>query len=193
MPRNLTVGMAAGVAAQELRPALFLQAMFKSGMLYVWSGMGTYTWGGHDYQGVGSLGSISTVEEGATVEARGITLNLSGIDPALLTDVLTDFKLGTPVVVYLGLFNPDGTMIADPAISWAGRMDQPTVNVSAETATISVNCENRLFDMNVAMDRRYTNEDQRLDHPDDRGFEFVNAIQELNIYWGKTPTNTNTA
>lgn len=192
MPRNLSSGMAAAVAAQELRPVLFVQAQFKSGMLYVWSGFGGYSWGGHTYTGVGSLGSVSTIEEGASVEAKGITLNLSGIDPTLLTDVLTDFKLGTSVVVYLGLFSPDGTLIADPVISWAGRMDQPSIDVGAETATISINCENRLFDMNVAVDRRYTNEDQRLDHTDDRGFEFVNAIQELNIYWGRAATNTNT-
>jgi hypothetical protein len=184
--------MATAVAAKSLLPALFLQAQFKSGMLYVWSGFGSYSWGGHTYIGVGSLGSISTVEESTNVEAKGITLNLSGIDPTLLTDVLTDFKLGTSVVIYLGLFNRDGSMIADPVISWAGRMDQPSIDVGAETATISINCENRLFEMNTAVDRRYTNEDQRLDHADDRGFEFVNAIQELNIYWGRTATNTNT-
>ena len=192
MPRNLSDGMASGVAAQELRPALFIQAQFKSGMVYVWSGFGGYAWGGHTYIGVGSLGSISTIEEGTRVEAKGITLNLSGIDPAMLASVLTDFILGTSVVIYLGLFNPNGTLIAAPVISWAGRMDQPSIDVAAETATISINCENRLFDMNVAVDRRYTNEDQHLDHPGDRGMEFVNSIQELNIYWGRTPTATNT-
>jgi len=183
--------MAAAVVAPELRPALFVQAQFRSGPLYVWSGFGTYTWNGHSWMGIGTLGSISTIEEGSTVEARGITLNLSGIDPALLSSVLGDFQLGTAVVVYLGLFTSAGALIADPVISWAGRMDQPLIDVGMETATITINCENRLFDLNIAVDRRYTNEDQHLDYPTDRGFEFVNAIQEQAIYWGRMPTNNN--
>jgi len=140
---------------------------------------------------VGSLGSISTIEEGSTVEAKGVTLTLSGIDATLLTGILTEFQVGLPVLVYLGLFDSSGSLIADPIVSWAGRMDQPTLDVDGTTATISIACENRLVDMNVAVDRRYTNEDQQLDHPGDRGFEFVNSIQEVMLYWGRSPSSHN--
>lgn len=37
-----------------------------------------------------------------TLEARGLTLTLSGIDTTLLPDVLGEFQTGTPVIVYLG-------------------------------------------------------------------------------------------
>jgi len=33
-------------------------------------------------------------------------------------------------------------------ISWAGRTDQPTIEMDGSTATISINCENRLVEMN---------------------------------------------
>jgi hypothetical protein len=69
-------------------------------------------------------------------------------------------------------------------------MDQPTIDVDGTTATIAINCESRLLDMNVAVDRRYTNEDQQLDHPGDRGLEFVNSIQEVVIYWGRSPSSS---
>jgi len=46
-------------------------------------------------------------------------------------------------------------------------------------------------EMNVAVDRRYTNEDQQLDYPGDRGMEFVSSIQDVTIYWGRTPSNIN--
>jgi hypothetical protein len=109
----------------------------------------------------------------------------------MLEEILNEFRLGLPVKVHLGLFDDSGALIPDPIVSWAGRMDQPTVEVGGETLTISINCENRLLDMNVAVDRRYTNEDQRLDHPEDRGLEFVTSIQEVMIYWGKSPSSHN--
>ena len=76
-------------------------------------------------------------------------------------------------------------------ISWAGRTDQPTIEMDGSTATISINCENRLVEMNVAVDRRLTNEDQQLDHPGDRGLEFVASIQDVQVYWGRSPSSHN--
>jgi hypothetical protein len=174
-----------------LRPALFVEANFTSGPIYVWSGLGLITWGGHEWVGIGSLGSVSTVEESSTVEAKGVTLTLSGIDATLLEGILDEFQVGLPVLVTLGLFNEAGVLIADPVLAFAGQMDQPTLEVNGTAATISINCENRLFEMNVAVDRRYTNEDQQRDYPGDRGFEFVSSIQEAQIYWGRTPSSTN--
>jgi hypothetical protein len=192
MPRSsLSSGQLAAIQSTNLRPALFVEAHFVNGPIYVWTGRGSITWGGHTWLGVGSLGSVSTIEEGATIDAKGITLSLSGIDTTLLADVMTEFQVRLPVLVRLGLFDASLSLIDDPVISWAGRMDQPTIDVDGQTCTISINCENRLLEMNVAVDRRYTNEDQQLDYPGDRGMEFVSSIQDVTIYWGRTPSNIN--
>ena len=190
MPRTLTAPFLAATQATLLRPALFIEAHFISGPLYVWSGFGSITWNSQTWVGIGSLGSVSTIEEGSTVEAKGITLTMSGIDATLLADVLGEFQVGLPALVSLGLFDSTGALIADPVTSWSGRMDQPTIDVDGTAATIAINCESRLLDMNVAVDRRYTNEDQQLDHPGDRGLEFVNSIQEVVIYWGRSPSSS---
>ena len=190
MPRPMTSEYLAAIQSGMLRPALFVEANFTSGPIYVWSGLGLITWGGHEWVGIGSLGSVSTVEESSTVEAKGVTLTLSGIDATLLEGILDEFQVGLPVLVTLGLFNEAGVLIADPVLAFAGQMDQPTLEVNGTAATISINCENRLFEMNVAVDRRYTNEDQQRDYPGDRGFEFVSSIQEAQIYWGRTPSST---
>lgn len=187
----MTAAYLAAIRSAALRPALFVEAHFTSGPIYVWSGLGRITWGGHEWVGIGSLGSVSTIEESGTVEAKGITLTLSGIDAALLEDILVEFQVGLPVIVTLGLFNEAGVLIADPVCAFAGQMDQPTLEVNGTAATIAINCENRLFEMNVAVDRRYTNEDQQRDYPGDRGFEFVSSIQEAQIYWGRTPSSSN--
>ena len=53
-------------------------------------------------------------------------------------------------------FSAPGVLIASPITVWRGLLDQPTIDVSADTASISINCESRLIEMNVAVDRRYT-------------------------------------
>src|ERR1041384_6659198 len=104
MPRSMSPEVLAAITSQMMRPALFVEANFTSGPAYLWSGVGTISWHGHDWLGVGPLGSISTVEEGSNVQARGIGLSLSGIDVNLLTGILSEFEVGLPVLVYLGVF-----------------------------------------------------------------------------------------
>jgi hypothetical protein len=194
MPRtDATAAFITALEAPLLRPAIFVEGSFASGNVYLWSGRGTVTWNGQSWTGVGTLGSITPVEEGSTVEARGTTLTLSGLDVTLLGDALTDVRQGLPVTVWLALFDDTLTMVSNPVIAFQGRMDQPTISHDGSTATIQINCESRLVDLNTPAERRYTNEDQQRDYPGDRGLEFVNSIQEVTIYWGRVPNSKNNA
>jgi hypothetical protein len=183
MPRQMSSGMIAALSAAELNPAAFVQIAFATATVYVWSGIGSISWNGQTWTGLGSLLGLSVMEDAATVEARGITVTLSGIDPTLLSDCLGEFQLGQPVAVYLGLYS-GGSLISSPVATWVGRLDQPTIDVGADNVTISINCENRLLDMNVAVDRRLTHEDQQMDYPGDLGLQFVAGIQEMTLFWG---------
>ena len=191
MPRSATAAMLTALGQPVLRPALFVAATFVDETVYLWNGPGPIAWNGQTWLGVGSLGSVSTVEEGTTVEARGISLSLSGLDPTLLTETLANYQVGLPCTVWLGLFDASGKLIPDPIISFSGRMDQPTLTMDGQTATLTINAESKLLDMNVSVERRYTNEDQQLDYPGDRGFEFIDSIQEVTINWGRTPSSQN--
>ena len=188
--RAMSSAMLAAITSPGIQPAFFVMATFATGPVYLWSGIGSIFWNGQTWLGVGTLGSISVAEEGSTVEAKGITIGLSGFDSSFLTAVLGEFQLGLPVVVYLGLF-ADGALIASPITAWAGRMDQPTITVGGETADIKISCENRLIDLNTSVQRRYTNDDQQLVAPGDLGLSFQSGIQEVVIYWGVIPNSKN--
>lgn len=193
MPRiDTTDGFVAALQANLLRPAFFVSAAFASETLYLWSGRGSVAWNGQTWLGVGTMGSIAPVEEGSTVEARGTTLTLSGIDVNVLGESLTDLRQGLPVTVWFALFDDTPALIPNPVIAFQGRMDQPTISHDGQTCTIQINCESRLMDLNTPAERRYTNEDQQREYPNDRGFEFVNSIQEVTIYWGRVPAGKNT-
>jgi hypothetical protein len=192
VPRpDATPEFIAAVESGYVRPTIFVEIHFLTGPVYVWSGAGSIAWGGVTWLGVGNFGSISPIEEGATVSARGITLSLSGVDPTLLSDVLNEYQQNLPAVIYFGVRDNTGALIPNPITSWAGRTDQPTITVDGESATISIACENRLVILNNSVERRYTDADQKRDYPDDRGFEFVNAIQNVTIYWGRHPDSSN--
>lgn len=189
MPRNINSTLITALQQESIAPAFFVQLTFRDNTFYLWTGAGTVFWNGQTWTGVGNLLGISVVEEGSSVEARGISLTFSGFDPTLLPETVNEFGLGLPVVVYMGLYI-SGTLSAYPITAWSGRTDQPIIRIDTDTATISVNCENRLLDMNVPCDRRYTIQDQQMTWPGDQGFQFVQALQEINITWGQNTTST---
>ena len=189
MPRNIDASLLTELQDPLLMPAIFASITFATVIVNIWSGSGTVTWQGITWTGLGSFFGLETIEEGVTVEARGIAITLSGLDPDLLADCMNEFRLGLPVKIYLGFYT-SGALNPNAITSWAGRTDQPTIHVAGDQATITINCENRLVDMNVPADRRYTIQDQQMTWPGDLGFQFVQAIQEVTIFWGQHATVT---
>ncbi len=183
--------MLAAITAPQWNPAIFVQMAFSSTTVYVWSGIGTISWNGNTWTGLGSLLSIGNVmEDGATVEARGIVITLSGLDSTLLPNVIGEVQLGLPVTVWLGALSAAKTVIASPLILWSGGIDQPTISVSGETATMAIACENLLVSMNVPVDRRYNAIDLQSQWPNDLGLLFVPSLLETNLLWGEFSINT---
>jgi hypothetical protein len=183
--------MITALSAGYIKPILFAMLTLTSGPLFVCSGVGNISWNGQTWLGLGPFLSVGLTEDGSTVQARGINLIFSGCDTTMLTDCLSDYKVGLPVALYLGAYASDGSIVSDPLVAWAGRLDQPTIDVDGPKATISIACENRLVDMNIAVQRRWTNEDQQKDVPGDLAFSFVDQLQEKTLFWGRFPNSTN--
>lgn len=190
MPRPMTSAMLAAIAASDLYPVIFAELTFRTGPVYLFSGFGSFSWNGQTWIGIGDLGSISQIEEGSDVIARGLSLQLSGFDATLLQDALGEVQLGLPVIIYLGFFSA-GTLVASPIVAWSGRMDQPTFEVDGSAASITIACESRLIDMNVSVNKRYSDDQQQIDAPGDTAFSFVMGITNATIYWGATPNSPN--
>lgn len=191
MPLPATSAALAAAGAKNVYPALLGQLIALSGPVNLWTGRGTLTWAGITFQGAGQLLSFSGFDETSQIEARGITVEMSGFDPATLGLVLRELRHGQPITVWLALFTAAGELIVDPIKLWAGAVDTGAAETEGPTAKVTVGAESKLLLLNVPADRRYTNEDQQRDHPGDTGFSFVPQIQERTIYWGRTPCSTN--
>lgn len=138
--------------------------------------------GGETFLGVGVLGSISAIEEGAETRAYGISVGITGIPRDAVALALTQEYQGRPGTVWAFQLDANGAPAGTPKIYFRGRMDQMSVQLG-ETATVTVKLENRLADLERARISRYTNEDQTQKYPTDKGFEFVTATVDKDITW----------
>lgn len=186
--RGLSVDMAAMAVAADVRPLILVEALFNSNVptsyLYLWNGIGDLSWNAKTYIGAGNLLRISSVSENVELRASGIQVQLSGISDPLLAKAKTEDYQGRELIVRLGGFDSSDNIISTPTIIFSGFMDTMTINEAGETATISVTVENRLIEFEKTRVRRYTDNDQRIEHPNDEGLEYVSQIQEKEIVWG---------
>ena len=87
--------------------------------------------------------------------------------------------------IYLGLFDANKSVVSDVYTLFKGKMYIMKIDEGAETASITLNIENRLIVFDRPKERRFTHEDQQNRFAGDLGFEFVPDLQDKEIIWGK--------
>lgn len=185
MSRILSTEMQAVATADLVRPIYLVKMEFDSGDVNLWSGMGSLTFGGDTYLGAGDLLSIGSVTESSDLSATGISINLAGIKQSLVSIARDEPYQGRNITLYLGALDDSGDIIASPVVMFNGFMDVMGISDSGETSTISITAENKLISFERTSVRRFTAEDQKIDYPNDKGFEYVAKIQEKEIIWGR--------
>ncbi len=181
--RDLTTDQLTAVDAPVVRPVILTSLDFSSGTVRVHSGVGTITYDGQEYSGLGSYGGISEVTEGSDARPYDLDLSLSGIPLNLLASALGEDYQGRAAVNYIGLLDDNHQLIDTPKQIWGGYMDTPDISLG-ETATIVVHCRGRANDWNRARLTRYTMEQQRSVYPDDSGLDYVTQMADKSIVWG---------
>lgn len=182
--RNLDSTMAAALSAGVIRPAILVMLTLASGTQYIWSGVGNLVYNAQTYVGVGSLGSLGTITETTELQADGTTVKLSGIDPVLYSDCMTDIKLGAPANIWFALLANGTTLIGAPYLLFSGVVDKPTITVAPDDITITLALENELINLQRPSMRRYTSADQRIAFPFDTGFGWVETLNDIALVWG---------
>lgn len=184
MARDLTQDTRDAATASVVRPIVFVQFEFASETTRVWSGVGSIDWAGETWEGLGELGKISLIEETTDLRIAGVVFELSGVDSDLIAVSMDKSEYRRrPVAVWMGFTTDDmRTVVVDPFQVWDGRLDKMTVQ-DGPTATIQVTSEHHLADLERSRARRYTEADQQAAYPDDKGLEFIEAIQDQTLEW----------
>lgn len=180
--RTTTAAIDAALAAENIPLLLLVELDFESGTLYLTNAGCTATWNGHTWL-PNKLGKIDAIKEGSDLEANGAGFELNGTDLTLLSTVLDEDYQGRSAKLWVAPLTDQYQPISDPVLVYVGRMDSATINFGS-TASISLATENRLIDMDRAKVRRFNSEDQAIDYPEDKGFDFVPGLVEGQIKWG---------
>jgi len=183
--RDLTSGMTAAVQAGTVRPALLYEGEFDNGsggsaFVRLWSGLGTLTWNGQSWAGAGNLLGISEVRESTSLRANAFEVWLTGVSQTLVATALASARKNRSGKLWLALFNAGDftTPIADPYLLKKGRFDTIPIDDAGTASKITARYEDRLAALGIPRERRYTTADQALRAPGDRGFEYVEALQD---------------
>lgn len=203
--------ISANLSAASLRPFFAVELMFDN-PFYFWSGTGSITIDGIEYTGLGTLIAVTELQETTDVRAANAQVTLSAISSSLLSAALNNtyhgrlarIKFGLDRLDYEFLQQETGDLIlqetgarisvaaGSPALLatlFVGYMDMITIADGGEEATLQLDIESKLVDLERPRVVRYTTEAQALRFPNaaqpDLAFEYTNDLQERRLMWGK--------
>jgi hypothetical protein len=179
--------MATAIQKGTVAPILLMQGEFRSGTKYYWTGYGTIAWNGIDWQGTGEMISAQPFDETNDVSAQGVAIALRGITEGDVATVLGELQNFKPGAIWLGLLAADGSIIGDPQIVFRGRLDTGGLDDSDVTKpVINLGYENELIDLERPRLHQYTDQEQQARQPGDKGLQYVAALQDQQLTWGKS-------
>lgn len=190
MSRDIGSAFTAAVEAANVPLIAFVELDFGSGAVRVTNAPYTFSWNGHDWLGLGTLGSIEPIEEGAGLEARGVGLRLAGVPvsndehPEMIGIALDEHYQGRDCRIWVAVLDDQYRIIGDPKLIFLGRMDHMDITVG-DVGSILLHAESRLADLERPRVRRYNDADQQAEYAGDLGLQFAEQMVEFAILWGR--------
>lgn len=185
MARSLTANVLTAIDKTVIYPILLIKINTSGGFVRYWTGYGTLVFNSEDYLGVGKAIGISDVRETGDLRANGLTISLSGVNQDFISIAIDQLQQGLEAIAFIAFFdNSTKLLLDDPYEIFTGITDIPIISEGKDTAIIGVKCENRLVALNIPKIRKYTKEDQRIDFPNDLGFDFVPGLQDKPVIFG---------
>ena len=185
MARDATAALITEFTAQTVTPIILTKFEFDSGNLLLWAGLGSLVYNSETYIGAGNFLSAEAVRETAALQAHAMIFTLSGMPSTLLAYALVEDYQNRDCSLIIGAFDSNDAIVVNPYVAWEGRMDVMTIEETGDASTISIRAEHVLKRGEVPTPRRWTDQDQKIDHANDDGFDQVNAVQDLTVEWGK--------
>ena len=181
MSRTVPAALLTALNQDQIEPYYAVELLFDSGAVRIWTGYGDRTVNGNTYVGGGSLVGIEGLEEVADLSAKAITLSLSGISSTLVSAALQEPYQRRKCRVYFGEVS-----VSDVVEVFSGQLNTMQIEDSGETSTISVLVDSKLVELERSSNRRYTSESQKSRYTGDTFFDYVSAIQDAEIVWGRS-------
>lgn len=184
MSRGLTPEAVAALTSGNVRVEHYLDLVFSASTLYLWTGQGDSTHDGNAYLGNGWIEGISSLSETLRLSPTGMTISLTGVPADLLSIVLSESRQSCSATLYFAVFDEDDTRL-DVIQLFTGSLDTVSIDEQADTASIVLDYESRLIKLNAPREARYTPEQQKMEYPADKGFDYLTFLESSRLYWGR--------
>lgn len=189
MNRDLGATTLSHITDPYVIPVYLVELHYDAGTVYYHDDVGTIAYGGHNFVGVGTFGSIDPIEETEKLEATTVKLRLSGIDATTIDQATLRNFYGRTAIVYWALRNTlTGALYNDPEVQFYGRIDQMTCQYTADEATIEVELISEAQDWARVNGEMYSDSQLQKEHPGDLLFQYVDQITDVSIHWVKAQT-----
>lgn len=181
MSRTVPAALLTALAQDQVQPYYAVEMLLDSGAVRLWTGHGNRIVAGQTYTGAGALLNIQGLGEVADLSAKSITITLSGVLGGLVSLALQEPYQRRKCRVYFG-----EASVSDVVEVFSGQLNTMQIEDSAEAGTISVMVDSKLVELERASNRRYTSESQKARYAGDTFFDYVSAIQDAEIVWGRS-------
>jgi len=179
--RDLTPTVEAAIEEPHVPYLIFVELDWPSGTVRVCNAPNTFPWNGFDWLGVGNLGGIDVIKEGAELQMYGIEMQLSGVNTALVQKALAEHYQGRAAKCWFAPLDPSTYVpLADPIGPFKYRMDVGSI-LRGKNPIVSLTAESPMADFDRPRLRRWTDEDQQSEHPGDTFFKRVPEVQDIEI------------
>lgn len=188
--RDISSSNITALNSAVVRPILFGRFDFASGVKRFHTEIGPRDavhpiYGSETYLGIGSFGGItSDVKETVSLSHAPLQISLTGVDPSLLADALTDDYHRRDAELMFGFDDANGDLIDDPVILWSGYMDYVVISLGQNTGELTLYCDDRGTNLRGRSDVRFTDEDMQAVYTGDLVAEYVYRMVDLQIKWG---------
>lgn len=173
-----TVDQQTALEKVKVNTAWFFELQFVSGTVRVCSYNQTFTWGGYDWTGLGSLGSIGNIDESASIGSSPMLFGLNVAQTTILSLAVGDVEdyRGQPAILYFCPLTEAGALIDTPEQCWSGTMDVMNVGQDKESGNITLKCESSVFNLKRRSSARINHAQQLQRYPTDTGLQYLNDL-----------------
>lgn len=180
MPR-LTAEQKSILSASQFRAAWFIRFELGATVFAFNSTNRDFLHESDNYLGRGYVATVSGVKEGVDLRPQTFDITLAGVDRAVLSEALRSEFINRPASIAIALIDDAGRVSTVFKVISCFIVD---LNVSyGSTASIKLTLEDRLSLWSRPQTTRYTRARQAARNPDDKGFDFVEAIDGKDIIW----------
>lgn len=167
------------------RLVYFVELQFLSETVYLCSANITLTWGGHDWAGLGTIGSISAIDEAEGVESKSLTFTLNVAQHSVLALAIGEVEeyRGRNARLYFCPLDESFKIVGTPALCWRGIMDTMAVAIDGDEGGIQLKCETSAYGLKRQPGLRLNAAQQKSRYPTDTGLDYLTDLIATPQIW----------